>query len=68
MHDRWQRLRCGLVALAAGGGLLLQGCPQTLPEPNEVAAQIVSGLINTFLNQAIQDAISQLLGLGGGIY
>ncbi len=55
----WTRLLVGLV----GGGVLLEGCAGATLEPREVAAQAVSGLLISFLNQNIQQAIEGLLGL-----
>ena len=51
-----------LVGLV-GGGVLLEGCAGATLEPREVAAEAVSGLLISFLNQNIQQAIEGLLGL-----
>jgi len=55
----WTRLLVVLV----GGGMLLEGCAGATLEPREVAAEVVSGLLTSFLNQSIQQAIDGLLGL-----
>jgi hypothetical protein len=55
-----RRLHAKLVIAFIGGVLLQQGCTAALPTPNELAADIVGGLVTSFLNQTIQQAVNTL--------
>jgi hypothetical protein len=60
MFRAYRRLQVRLAIALIGGVLAQQGCSTALPTPNELAADVVGGLIVSFVNQTIQQAINTL--------
>jgi hypothetical protein len=60
MSRLYRRLHAKLAIALIGGVLVQEGCSAALPTPNELAADVVGGLIVSFINQTIQQAINTL--------
>jgi hypothetical protein len=58
MSRLYRHLYTKLTIALIGGVLVQQGCSTALPTPNELAADVVGGLIVSFINQTIQQAIN----------
>ncbi len=52
-----------LIGLAGGGTLLAEGCASTGVQGNQTAATVVSGLLISFVNTWLAQAINSLLGV-----
>jgi len=52
-----------LISVAGGGALLAEGCACPGVQANETAAGVVSGLITSFVNAWVAQAVSSLLGV-----
>ena len=52
-----------LIGLAGGGTLLAEGCTCAGVQANETAASVVSGLLVSFINSWLAQAVNSLLGV-----
>ncbi|HUW84002.1 MAG TPA: hypothetical protein VMZ31_14555 [Phycisphaerae bacterium] len=63
MHELRYRAWIRLIGLAGGGVLLAEGCTYAGVQANETAASVVSGLLISFINGWVAQAINSLLGV-----